>query len=201
MRQFGSAVRINFGYGERAGPAGLEFSRLDLKAGIKEQDLITNIKDASLSRNWHASEPRMLYVLTLRNLLETSVGNLHLTAPLRVGSSDSKVARIAHNLEGLVPVEKSLINLRRNSMPEKNSDPLDGGCVRHVEKELPKTNKSSMKTSMVYSIISWKIAIIHRWNMPGALQSPKGMRLYANIPYEQVNVVFSWSFRSMGISK
>nr|GEW07279.1 hypothetical protein [Tanacetum cinerariifolium] len=67
---------------------------------------------------------------------------------------------------------------------------------RHVEKELPKTKKSSMNTSMVCLIISWKIAIIHRWNVPGALQSLKGMRLYANVPYGQVNVVFSWSFGS-----
>nr|GEW16784.1 hypothetical protein [Tanacetum cinerariifolium] len=48
MRQFGSAIRINFGYGERAGPAGLEFSRKYLKAGIEEQDLITDIEDAVL---------------------------------------------------------------------------------------------------------------------------------------------------------
>nr|GFB22507.1 hypothetical protein [Tanacetum cinerariifolium] len=70
--------------------------------------------------------------------------------------------------------------------------------LRHVEKELPKTEKSSMNTSMVCSIISWKIAIIHRWNMPGALQSPKGMRLYAKVLYGQVNMVISWSFGSMG---
>nr|GFB84404.1 hypothetical protein [Tanacetum cinerariifolium] len=48
MRQFGSTVRINFGYGERDGPARLEFSRKDLKAGIEEQDLITDIEDAVL---------------------------------------------------------------------------------------------------------------------------------------------------------
>nr|GFA09177.1 hypothetical protein [Tanacetum cinerariifolium] len=45
QQQFSSAIRINIGYGERAGPAGLEFSRKDLKAGIEEQDLITNIKN------------------------------------------------------------------------------------------------------------------------------------------------------------
>nr|GFB27700.1 hypothetical protein [Tanacetum cinerariifolium] len=93
-------------------------------------------------------------------------------------------------------LDKSLI---KTSMPEKTSDPLDGGWVRHVEKELPKTEKSSMNTSMVCSIISWKIAIIHHWNVPGALQSPKGMRLFVKVPYRQVNVVFSWSFGSMGI--
>ncbi|GKF11281.1 hypothetical protein Tco_0049207, partial [Tanacetum coccineum] len=48
--------------------------------------------------------------------------------------------------------------------------------VRHVEKELPKTEKSSINTSIVFSIMSWKIAIIHLWNVPGALQRPKGMR-------------------------
>ncbi|GJT24996.1 hypothetical protein Tco_0894933 [Tanacetum coccineum] len=37
--------------------------------------------------------------------------------------------------------------------------------VRHVEKELPKTEKSSIKTSIVFSIMSWKIAIIHLWNV------------------------------------
>ncbi|GJW07065.1 hypothetical protein Tco_1569488 [Tanacetum coccineum] len=38
---------------------------------------------------------------------------------------------------------------------------------RHVEKESLKTEKSSMNTSIVFSIMSWKIAIIHRWNVPG----------------------------------
>nr|GEY21830.1 hypothetical protein [Tanacetum cinerariifolium] len=42
------AIRINFGYCERAGPAGLEFSKKDLKARIEEQDLITDIEDAIL---------------------------------------------------------------------------------------------------------------------------------------------------------
>nr|GEX45428.1 hypothetical protein [Tanacetum cinerariifolium] len=46
VRQFGSAIRVNFGYGERARPAGHEFSRKDLKAGIEEQDLIFDIKNA-----------------------------------------------------------------------------------------------------------------------------------------------------------
>nr|GFC81142.1 hypothetical protein [Tanacetum cinerariifolium] len=93
-------------------------------------------------------------------------------------------------------LDKSLIE---SSMPEKTSDSLNGGWVWRVEKELPNTEKSCMKTSMVCSIMSWKIAIIHRWNVPSALQSPKGMRLYANVSYGQVNVVFSWSFGSMGI--
>nr|GFC37608.1 hypothetical protein [Tanacetum cinerariifolium] len=44
-----------------------------------------------------------------------------------------------------------------------------------------------MKNSMVCSIISWKIAIKHRWNVPGALQSPKGMRLYAKVLYGQAH--------------
>nr|GEW57376.1 hypothetical protein [Tanacetum cinerariifolium] len=48
MRQFGSAIRINFGYGERAEPAGLEFSKKDLNVGIEEQDLITDIEDLVL---------------------------------------------------------------------------------------------------------------------------------------------------------
>ncbi|GKG23976.1 hypothetical protein Tco_0392012, partial [Tanacetum coccineum] len=35
--------------------------------------------------------------------------------------------------------------------------------VRHVEKELLKTEKSSINTSIVFSIMSWKIAIIQLW--------------------------------------
>nr|GEX39970.1 hypothetical protein [Tanacetum cinerariifolium] len=49
--------------------------------------------------------------------------------------------------------------------------------VRHVEKEFSNTEKSSIKTSIVFSIMSWNIAIIHRWKVPGALQRPNGMRL------------------------
>ncbi|GJT60495.1 hypothetical protein Tco_1004028 [Tanacetum coccineum] len=51
---------------------------------------------------------------------------------------------------------------------------------KHVEKELPKTEKSSINTSIVFSIMSWKIAIIHLWNVPGALQG-KAMRRKAKL--------------------
>ncbi|GJW42587.1 hypothetical protein Tco_0071386 [Tanacetum coccineum] len=47
---------------------------------------------------------------------------------------------------------------------------------KHVEKErVPKDRKVIHKYFHRFSIISWKIAIIHRWNVPGALHSPKGM--------------------------
>ncbi|GKE64916.1 hypothetical protein Tco_1519077 [Tanacetum coccineum] len=47
---------------------------------------------------------------------------------------------------------------------------------RQDEKESPKTEKLSMKTSIVSSIMSWKMAIIHLWNVSGALHKPKGTR-------------------------
>nr|GEW03071.1 reverse transcriptase domain-containing protein [Tanacetum cinerariifolium] len=52
--------------------------------------------------------------------------------------------------------------------------------VRHVEKEFPKTEKSSMKTSMVCSIMSWKIAIMHRWNVPDL----KGITTQSGVAYQ-----------------
>ena len=33
--------------------------------------------------------------------------------------------------------------------------------------------------------------------MPGALYNPKGILLNANVPYEHVNVVLSWSSRDI----
>ncbi|GJW24008.1 hypothetical protein Tco_0037819 [Tanacetum coccineum] len=93
------------------------------------------------------------------------------------------VARIAHKLKGLVPVggnqnwsfllDESTVE---TCMAEKTPNTLNGSWVRHEEKEFPKTKKSSMKTCIIFSIISWKIAIIHLWNVPGALHTPKGMR-------------------------
>ncbi|GKF68021.1 hypothetical protein Tco_0197700 [Tanacetum coccineum] len=72
---------------------------------------------------------------------------------------------------GLEPrLELELVSSHRLSIFSK----WDG----HVEKELPKTEKSSINTSIVFSIMSWKIAIIHLWNVPGALQRPKGMRRF-----------------------
>ncbi|GKE71813.1 hypothetical protein Tco_1529885 [Tanacetum coccineum] len=47
---------------------------------------------------------------------------------------------------------------------------------RQDEKESPKTEKSSMKTSIVSLIMSWKMAIMHLQNMLGALHKPKGIR-------------------------
>nr|GEZ61873.1 retrovirus-related Pol polyprotein from transposon TNT 1-94 [Tanacetum cinerariifolium] len=40
------------------------------------------------------------------------------------------------------------------------------GLVRHVEKEFSNTKKSSIKASIVFLIMSWKIAIIHLWKVP-----------------------------------
>ncbi|GJV24965.1 hypothetical protein Tco_1377660 [Tanacetum coccineum] len=72
-------------------------------------------------------------------------------------------------------------------MTQKTSNPLDGGGMsilskweRKEEKESPKTEKSSMKTSIVSSIMSWKMAIMHIWNVPGALHKPKGIRREEN---------------------
>ncbi|GKB90289.1 hypothetical protein Tco_0962561 [Tanacetum coccineum] len=44
-----------------------------------------------------------------------------------------------------------------------------------------------MNTSMLSSISSWNMVIIQRWKVVGALHSPKGIRLYAKVPYEQVD--------------
>ncbi|GKB93717.1 hypothetical protein Tco_0979854 [Tanacetum coccineum] len=63
--------------------------------------------------------------------------------------------------------------------------------LRQWSKELPKTEKSSMNTSMLSSISSWKMVFIQRWKVTGALHSPNGIRLYAKVPYGQVNVVLS----------
>ncbi|GKD16906.1 hypothetical protein Tco_1206064 [Tanacetum coccineum] len=63
--------------------------------------------------------------------------------------------------------------------------------LRQWSKELLKTEKSSKNTSMLSSISSWKMAVIQRWKVAGALHNPNGIRLYAKVPYRQVNVVFS----------
>ena len=73
--------------------------------------------------------------------------------------------------------------------------------LTHDVKSDPYTEKSSIKTSMKSSIISVKIDIIHLWKIAGALQSLKGILRYANVPYRQVNVVFSWSSGWIGIWK
>ncbi|GJU62577.1 hypothetical protein Tco_1244412 [Tanacetum coccineum] len=63
--------------------------------------------------------------------------------------------------------------------------------VRQWSKELPKTEKSSMNTSMLSSFSSWKMVVIQRWKVVGALHNLNGIHLYAKVPYGQVNVVFS----------
>jgi len=62
---------------------------------------------------------------------------------------------------------------------------------RHPSKDGPKTEKLSMKTSMHFSTMSEKIAIIHLKNVAGALHQPKGMRRYANMQKGQVKAVYS----------
>ena len=56
-----------------------------------------------------------------------------------------------------------------------------------------KTAKSSMNTSKKCLKKSLKISIMSRWKVPGALHSPKGIRLNANVPHSVVKVVLSWS--------
>ncbi|GJT64968.1 ribonuclease H-like domain-containing protein [Tanacetum coccineum] len=73
---------------------------------------------------------------------------------------------INESLERMVEDDK-LVSSHRFSIISK--------WERHKEKASSKTEKSSMKTSMVFSIISWKIATIHLWNVPGSLQRPKGI--------------------------
>jgi len=46
-----------------------------------------------------------------------------------------------------------------------------------------------MKTSMISSIMSEKIDIIHHWNEVGALHNPKDIRQYAYVPYRHVKVI------------
>ena len=46
-----------------------------------------------------------------------------------------------------------------------------------------------MKTSMISSIMSEKIDIMHLWNDAGALQSQNDILRYAYVPYGHVNVV------------
>ena len=48
-----------------------------------------------------------------------------------------------------------------------------------------------MKTSKLSPRKSEKIVIINHWRVAGALHSPNGMRLKANVPNGHVNVVFS----------
>ncbi|GKB81955.1 hypothetical protein Tco_0948850 [Tanacetum coccineum] len=45
-----------------------------------------------------------------------------------------------------------------------------------------------MKTSIVSSIMSWKMAIMHLWNVPGALHKPNGMRRKTSFDFFQNEV-------------
>jgi len=48
---------------------------------------------------------------------------------------------------------------------------------KHKSNDDPKTEKSSMNTSMHFPIKSEKMAWTHRWKVAGALHSPKGILL------------------------
>src|ERR1043165_8073095 len=62
---------------------------------------------------------------------------------------------------------------------------------KHKSNDAPKTEKSSIKTSIVFSIKSANMACMHLWNVVGALHKLKGIRLYAKIPNGHVKAVFS----------
>ncbi|GJU94613.1 hypothetical protein Tco_1319369 [Tanacetum coccineum] len=50
---------------------------------------------------------------------------------------------------------------------------------------LPKMENSSMNTSILSSISSWKMIVIQCWKVAGALNNPNGICLYAKVPYGQ----------------
>jgi hypothetical protein len=50
-----------------------------------------------------------------------------------------------------------------------------GKAIRQLLKVLPKTEKSFIKISMEFSIISEKIENIHLWKVAGAFHIPKGI--------------------------
>ncbi|GKB14353.1 hypothetical protein Tco_0848276 [Tanacetum coccineum] len=56
--------------------------------------------------------------------------------------------------------------------------------LRQWLKNLPKTEKSSINTSMLSSISSWKMAFIQRWKAASTLHSPNGIR-FLEIPNRQ----------------
>ncbi|KAJ0928357.1 hypothetical protein HanRHA438_Chr04g0193161 [Helianthus annuus] len=70
----------------------------------------------------------------------------------------------------------------RARLVSSHRDSIRSRLSRHWSYESPKMEKSSMKTSIVFSIISWKMATIQRWNVAGALHRPNGMRRYAKVP-------------------
>jgi len=62
---------------------------------------------------------------------------------------------------------------------------------KHDLDDEPKIEKSSMKTSMLFSTKSGKMANIHLQKVVGALHKPKYIFLLANTPNEQVRTIFS----------
>ncbi|GKD57502.1 hypothetical protein Tco_1290889 [Tanacetum coccineum] len=107
----------------------------------------------------------MVYVdlhlaITSTLALSTSIPNIEILCPRTMPSFTVKWH--------FSQFRTKLVSLHRLSILSK--------WERHEEKESPKIEKLSMKTSIVSSIMSWKMAIMHLWNMPGALHKPKGIR-------------------------
>src|SRR3954465_1988763 len=61
---------------------------------------------------------------------------------------------------------------------------------KHKSNDDPYTEKSSMNTSMLFSIKSEKIACMHLLNVARALHSPNGILRYAKMPKGHVKAVF-----------
>lgn len=60
---------------------------------------------------------------------------------------------------------------------------------KHTSNELPKMEKSFIKTSMHFSTEPYKIANIHLSKVASALHNPKGILLYARTPKSLVKGV------------
>ena len=64
-----------------------------------------------------------------------------------------------------------------------------GGNLSITSNELPKMEKSFIKTSMHFSTEPYKIANIHLSKVASALHNPKGILLYARTPKSLVKGV------------
>lgn len=65
--------------------------------------------------------------------------------------------------------------------------------TKQILKFDPHTGKSSMKTSMISSRKSTKIASMHIWKVAGSLHSSNGILQWGNVLLRHEKVVFSWS--------
>ncbi|GKB23368.1 hypothetical protein Tco_0862769 [Tanacetum coccineum] len=84
-----------------------------------------------------------------------------------------------------------------SGMSQRASDGLHVCGIWHWSKELPKTENSSMNTSMLSSISSWNMAVIQRWKVADTLHNPNGIYLYAKVPYGQTfeHLVDKWEWK------